>query len=143
MRIPAPSLGLVMSYAYLWHHEHHAGRSEGAKDRPCVIVLSVVNRTDGTTKVGVVPITHRAPSHDAAVELPIGVKRHLGLDSARSWIILNEINEFTWPGFDLRPIHGSADRADYGFLPPRLFSTLLQKLGALWAAGQTRATPRS
>jgi hypothetical protein len=34
MAFPEPQLGLVISYAYLWHHEHRAGRDEGAKDRP-------------------------------------------------------------------------------------------------------------
>jgi hypothetical protein len=34
MPIPTPEPGLVISYAYLWHHEHEAGREEGRKDRP-------------------------------------------------------------------------------------------------------------
>jgi hypothetical protein len=41
MPIPSPEPGLVISYAYLWHHEHEAGREEGRKDRPSVIVLAV------------------------------------------------------------------------------------------------------
>jgi hypothetical protein len=40
MPLPAPQRGLVISYAYLWHHEHRAGLEEGRKDRPCVIVLA-------------------------------------------------------------------------------------------------------
>jgi hypothetical protein len=36
-----------------------------------------------------------------AVEIPLRVKEHLRLDSERSWVILNEVNVFTWPGFDL------------------------------------------
>jgi len=28
MPIPNPEPGLVISYAYLWHHEHRAGREE-------------------------------------------------------------------------------------------------------------------
>jgi hypothetical protein len=31
---PEPQPGLIISYAYLWHHEHRAGREEGLKDRP-------------------------------------------------------------------------------------------------------------
>jgi hypothetical protein len=31
MPIPNPEPGLVISYAYLWHHEHQAGREEGQK----------------------------------------------------------------------------------------------------------------
>jgi hypothetical protein len=34
MPIPNPEPGLVISHAFLWHHEHRAGREEGQKDRP-------------------------------------------------------------------------------------------------------------
>lgn len=143
MAIPTPRVGLVVSYAYLWHHEHHAGREEGSKTRPCVIVLSVENRDDHTTMVRVVPVTHSAPRDlNAALEIPLGVKRHLGLDDQRSWIILDEVNEFIWPGYDLRPIPPSRDRFEYGFLPPLLFDNLMAKLGRVWAAGRGRPTPR-
>jgi hypothetical protein len=53
MPIPNPEPGLVMSYAYLWHHEHDAGREEGQKDRPCVIVLAVEREADGEMMVTV------------------------------------------------------------------------------------------
>ena len=76
------------------------------------------------------------------MELPAGVKRYLGLDTERSWVILDEINEFVWPGFDLRPIPRSRDRFDYGFLPPRLFDQLMVKLRQVWRAGQGKAIPR-
>ncbi|WP_372088703.1 hypothetical protein P7L79_05890 (plasmid) [Tistrella mobilis] len=65
MAFPTPQLGLVLSYAYLWHHEHQAGREEGRKDRPCVIVLAVT-REDGQTMVTVLPITHTPPADPAS-----------------------------------------------------------------------------
>jgi PemK-like, MazF-like toxin of type II toxin-antitoxin system len=142
MAIPEPQPGLVISYAYLWHHEHRAGREEGVKDRPCVIVVAVQNADDGTTTVRVVPVTHSPPENTAAaVELPQAVKRHLSLDADRSWIVLDEVNEFTWPGFDLRPVPGR-DSIAYGFLPPRLFNALTARLAEVWAEGQGNATPR-
>lgn len=143
MAFPEPQLGLVISYAYLWHHEHRAGRDEGVKDRPCVIILSVRGAADGTTMVRVAPVTHSRPDNPAtAFELPQAVKRHLGLDSDRSWIVIDEVNEFTWPGFDLRPLPRSRDIYAYGLLPPRLFNALMAKLAGVWAEGQGRATPR-
>jgi len=72
----------------------------------------------------------------------MGVKRHLGLDHDRFWVVLDEINEFEWPGFDLRPIQPLRDRFGYGFLPPRLFDELLVKLRGVWSTGQGKATPR-
>lgn len=143
MAFPEPRRGLVISYAYLWHWEHRAGRDEGVKDRPCVIVVAVQRPVAGSTLVRVVPVTHRPPDDTTiALELPPAVKRHLGLDQERSWIVLDEINEFEWPGFDLRPIPPSRDRFSYGFLPPRLFDELLLKLREVWSSGQGKATPR-
>ena len=143
MAFPEPQAGLVISYAYLWHHEHRAGRDEGAKDRPCVIILAVRDAVDGTVMVRVAPITHRPPENLAtALELPQPVKRHLMLDADRSWIVVDEINEFAWPGFDLRPIPGTRDSYAYGFLPPRLFDALIRKLREVWKAGRGKAIPR-
>jgi hypothetical protein len=142
MPVPEPQRGLVISYAYLWHHEHRAGLEEGRKDRPCVIVLSA-DRTEYGVAVTVVPITHTAPSKPAsALKIPAAVKRHLGLDADRSWVILDEGNRFVWPGYDLRPIPGTRDRYDYGFLPPRLFAALVERFGAVWQSGQASMIAR-
>ena len=59
MPIPTPEPGLVISYAYLWHHESQAGQEEGRKDRPSVIVLAVERQADDATLVTVLPITHK------------------------------------------------------------------------------------
>ncbi|MGD0434098.1 MAG: hypothetical protein ABSA58_23700 [Acetobacteraceae bacterium] len=61
MALPDPQSGLVISYSYLWHYEHNVGRDEGAKTRPCVIVLAVDKPEEGTTVVRVAPITHSPP----------------------------------------------------------------------------------
>jgi len=103
------------SYASLWHFEHAQGREEGVKNRPCVIVLAV-ERTGSNRVVTVVPVTHSVPSHpDEAVEIPMTTKRRLGLDDARSWILVSEANSFVRPGPDLHSI--APERFDYGFLP--------------------------
>jgi hypothetical protein len=87
MPILNPEPGLVISYSYLWHHEHRAGRDEGQKDRPSVIVLAVEREADAAIVVTVLPITHSPPLDPAsAIEIPVPVKRHLGLDDDRSWI---------------------------------------------------------
>jgi hypothetical protein len=142
MPIPNPEPGLVISYAYLWHHEHEAGWEEGRKDRPSVIVLAIEREADGATIVTVLPITHSPPADEnSAVEIPLPVKRHLGLDDERSWIVVAEGNEFLWPGYDLRKI-GRTDRYDYGFLPPRFFNQVLDAFAACYEAGKRQLTPR-
>jgi hypothetical protein len=50
------------------------------------------------------------------------------LDGERSWIILNDFNEFLWPGYDLRPISGKIGQYDYGLLPPALFKQVVSKI---------------
>ena len=114
----------MISYAYLWRPEHDAGEEEGRKNRPCVIVLSV-EQQKSVTQVTVAPITHSKPSGDSiGLEIAPRVKQHLGLDHETSWVILSEVNQFIWPGYDLRPVPGKQGEYTYGFLPPRLFETI-------------------
>jgi hypothetical protein len=116
------------------------------KDRPCAIILAIEEPGSNTAQrkqVAVVPITH-SPPHDmsVAVEIPLRVKEHLRLDSERSWVILNEVNVFRWPGFDLRPIKNGGGRVDYGFLPPRLFDRLIEKFRDLESKGKVDRAQR-
>jgi hypothetical protein len=137
MALPEPESGLVISYAYLWRHEMEAGLTEGLKDRPCAIVLAADGGESGATTVTVAPITHTPPRDpEVAIELPPKVKRHLGLDDGHSWIVVDEFNEFAWPGFDLRPIPGKPGQYAYGFLPPALFTRIVQRVLELRRAGK-------
>ena len=136
MAFPKPQPGLVISYVYLWHREQQVGREEGVKDRSCVVILTALSAADGTTMVRVAPVTRSLPDNLATViELPQAVKRHLGLDGNRSWIVVDEMNEFTWPGFHLCPVPGSRDTFSYGLLPPRLFNAVIAKLIEVWTDG--------
>ena len=144
MALPDPHPGLVISYSYLWASEHRSGQEEGAKDRPCVVVLAR-QTVAGRTLVTVVPVTHAQPSDpQAAVEIPPQIKAHLNLDTQPSWIVLSEINGFVWPGPDLRQVPGSnPPRFDYGVLPPRFFRRVRDQLVALIAARRVQAVPRT
>jgi hypothetical protein len=126
---PEPVAGLVIRYNYLWRREHLEGREEGQKDRPCAIVASVL-REAGALRVLVLPVTHTASEADAvAIEIPAFVKKRLGMDDERSWIVISEFNDFVWPGPDLRLVPGKADGAIvYGALPGSLF----EKVRGAW-----------
>jgi hypothetical protein len=92
--------------------------------------------------VTVLPITHSAPRDPAsAVEIPLPIKRHLGLDADASWVVVDEGNEFLRPGYDLRKLPHS-DRYDYGFLPPRFFNLVLDAFADWYRSGRPRITPR-
>lgn len=117
-----PQPGLVIRYAYPWQREALQGREEGAKDRPCAIILAVLDDA-GQHRVLALPITHSPPADPAdAIELPPATKQRLGLDDARSWVVVTEANAFTWPGPDIRSLPGKdPGSVAYGFLPPAFF----------------------
>ncbi|WP_244730671.1 hypothetical protein [Mesorhizobium sp. 113-3-3] len=55
--------------------------------------------------------------------------------------MLDDGIRFAWPGYDLRPVPHT-DRYDYGMLPPRLFSSMVERFKIIWEAGQSRRIPR-
>ena len=141
---PEPVPGLVIRYAYLWRDERRRGQEEGLKDRPCAVIL--VSGGDARHRVvTVLPVTHRPPVDPAlAVEIPHATKRRLGLDDARSWVILSEANRFVWPGPDLRPVgKGAGSDVAYGLLPRALFKEITSKLADAITARTVRVVPRS
>jgi hypothetical protein len=99
----------------------------------------------GGTQVYVLPVTHTPPSDPSlAMEIPQRVKQHLRLDDERSWIVLDEINDFPWPGYDLRPVPGSQPaRMDYGLLPPHFFDRVRAAFLALAQERRVKRTPRA
>lgn len=99
----------------------------------------------GGTQVYVLPVTHTPPSDPSlAIEIPLRVKRHLRLDDERSWIVLDEINDFLWPGYDLRPVPGSRPaRMAYGVLPPRFFDKVRTAFLALARARAVKRVQRA
>ena len=91
------------------------------------------------------PVTHTPPGDPAlSIEIPLRIKRHLGLDDARSWIVLEELNDFVWPGYDLRPVPGLRPASmSYGVLPPRFFNLVREAFLALAKQKQVKRTSRT
>ena len=128
----APIPGMVVRYSFLWSSEARAGETEGRKDRPCVVITAVLRQADGRFRVRVLPITHAPTEAARSVAIPQRVKRHLGLDTEASWIVLDEVNEFVWPGVDLRPVSRSKPGVwTFGVLPTELFDEIRDKLRAV------------
>jgi uncharacterized protein YifN (PemK superfamily) len=114
VKIPKPEVGLIINYSYLWHREAQTGQEEGRKDRPSAIVAATKDN-----RVIVVPITHTRPqSKSEGIEIPSPLKKQLGLDAEKAWVVTTELNTFEWPGMDLRPIgRKKSDSIVYGRLP--------------------------
>jgi hypothetical protein len=140
--LPTPEPGLVISLNYLWKREHEAGAEHGRYPRPCAIVVALFREAEGSNVVIVVPITTKSPGDEgAAIEIPTAVKRHLGLDAdMRSWAIVDEVNEFVWPGVDLEP--DAQGRIAYGFIPPKLHTMIRDRVLSALRSGKLRRTPR-
>jgi hypothetical protein len=145
MAFPAPLPALVIRYSYLWHSEFVSGSEEGMKDRPCAIITAI--KTDnGVQKVLVLPVTHSAPdSPENAIEIPQETKERLGLDSERSWVVLTEWNEFSWPGPDLRMVVSVSGEKTvaYGYLPAKFFAKVCAAFVAMAQKGSARKVKRS
>ncbi|OQW71469.1 MAG: hypothetical protein BVN33_15280 [Proteobacteria bacterium ST_bin13] len=126
-----PTPGDVLCFAYLWAREAATGQEEGLKDRPVVVVLAT-QETGDRLRVLVAPVTHSPPDDTAmAIEMPANVKRDLGLDRDRSWVMTNEINSFRWPGPDVRVLDNGTPF--YGAVPDWLFLRVQEGVG-VWAA---------
>ena len=123
-----PDIGLVIRHAYLWWAEARQAREEGSKDRPCVIVHLRVNEHQ-ELETYICPVTHTPPEVlEKAIEIPAATKKRLRLDDERSWIITTEVNRFSWPGPDLRPVPGGG--YSYGLLPGTMTRDLVAQIKA-------------
>ncbi|WP_205421272.1 type II toxin-antitoxin system PemK/MazF family toxin [Rhizobium terrae] len=135
-----PTPGLVIRYAYLWRDDAVRGLEEG-KDRPCAVVLAVKTEA-GRSRVYIAPITHSPPNDPKyAIEVPPETKRRLGLDQQRSWVKTDDLNVFTWPGPDVRPI-GRGRGFIYGFLPKNMTEDIIANVRERAREGQARVVNR-
>jgi hypothetical protein len=136
-----PKPGLVVRYDYLWSHEAATGRDQG-KDRPaCLVAASDSQRRPRF--VILLPITHAPPNGDAiGIEIPAKVKQAIGLDDARSWVIVSEHNIDEWPNAGLSPIPGKPSVFAYGFIPPGLFAPIKTKFLELARRNKSDAVRR-
>jgi hypothetical protein len=136
-----PFPGMVVRYSFLWSNAARAGETEGRKDRPCVIVTAVRRTPDGRFRIRVLPITHRPSEPARSIAIPPNVRRHLGLDADASWIVLDEVNEFSWPGVDLRPVSRLKPGVwTFGVLPTEIFDEIRARLRTVLQQRRTLRT---
>jgi len=136
MPIGEPRIGQVIRYSFLWSNGHE-------KERPAVIVVATRKGEGGKYRVAVMPITH-APHQDLskAIEIPQRLKNHLKLDHERSWVVIDEINEFEWPGYDLRQVPNTDGIWEYGQLPPKFHEIIIGRLRELRQASMVNIVTR-
>jgi hypothetical protein len=148
-RLPLePVVGLTVRYSFLWHREYaELGRREGLKDRPCIIVSiwQAPLKVPGRFVVDVAPLSHR--TEEGAVEIPLAVKKRMGLDAEPTWIATTEVNRFFWPGPDLRPIRHpnfpEETNWHWGVMANDIFNKARNAILARRAEGALRIVPRA
>lgn len=100
-----------------------------------MVVVARIEEAAGTL-ILVAPVTHSAPEKATdAIEIPPNVKKLLGLDEDRSWIVVTELNRFIWPGPDIRPMPQTGTPF-YDALPDWLFERV--RNGVLQHSGRGR-----
>jgi len=78
------------------------------------------------------------------MEIPTATKKRLGLDDARSWIVLTEANQFTWPEPNLRPTaRGDMKSIAHGLLPQTFYMQLRARFVAVLKENRAKAVARS
>lgn len=90
------------------------------------------------------PITHNEPDAGAGVLIPTRVRQALGLDNRQSWIIVDEINIFRWPGPDVRLSPKSKDGTPYyGQIPAALYEQVKTALISAYRSDDVIQTRRT
>ena len=124
-------------------HEAKTGVVEARKDRPVAIILAVRKEAGGEVRLTVAPITHEPPDNpETSVELSPEVTQSLRLDNERQWIRLDELNRFSWPGFDVCPIPGRPGVYTYGSIPRDVYDRVKAGIIALQKVRALSVVPR-
>jgi mRNA-degrading endonuclease toxin of MazEF toxin-antitoxin module len=136
-----PTAGLVVRYDYLWKREFLGNKSEGAKNRPCAVVVPMTVGPDNILRVILAAITHSPPQNASdAIEIPLSAKRAIGLDSVPSWIVVDEVNIVDWTDAGFVP--ATDESWNYGYLPKQLVSKVINEVSIRAKAGTLFKVPR-
>jgi len=140
--VDAPQIGQIVEHHFLWIAQHAASETEGRKARPCLIIAVERSIENAPPRVTVLPITSPTPTHSTtAVAIPSDIKARIGLDRRRpAWIVINQANMFTWPGFDLVPQHGGGFVR--GVITRGFFATIRDAVIELRSRGASRVVSR-
>jgi hypothetical protein len=84
--------GAVVRYPYLWAWQHERGETEGRKERP--VCLAVTVERAGQTIIYLLPISGTPPGgNQVVIEIPVLERARAGLDQAKdAWITVSEFN---------------------------------------------------
>lgn len=137
-----PETGLVISYNYIWSHQHDRGEETGRKARPTCVVVPL---TSGGRNVVLFPLTTKEPGPDRiSIKVPETERRRLKLKGrGPSWIILDEGNSDVLPGsFHVEPVSYDPLTVTYGQFSRAFMAHVLKKLASAISAKRMRLANR-
>jgi hypothetical protein len=120
--IKEPETGEIFTYCYLFGREEDKGQIEGIKDRPVVVIAKRGKRYI------VAAVTTKGDNRPGAIPVPDDVASSAHLVPGSS-VLVSEVNTFTWPGFDIRPLAKSNSYVT-GRLTPGFFLKIANEIKA-------------
>jgi mRNA-degrading endonuclease toxin of MazEF toxin-antitoxin module len=129
-----PKVGQIVFHHFLWAHEQASGQIEGAKARPCIVIAVEASAGSRGPRVTLLPVTSQPPRSAATtIEIPDALKTRVGLDpTLPGWVVIDDANVFTWPGFDLVPL------PDGSFIRGMITSGFFQQIATAVLAAHSR-----
>lgn len=119
---PLPKVGDILHYVYLFTHEQQAGRDEGVKTRPVMVLATKGQR------VFTVAITTKGDRKGSSLPIPDQVADAAGLARGTS-VVIDQYNHFNWIGYDIRPVSPEPSYVA-GRMPPGFTNTVISSLMA-------------
>jgi hypothetical protein len=94
MATDVPPQGSVILYPYLWLSQREDGETEGRKERPTCLLLSVLDPAQDIHHLLLLAISSQPPNPDqTAMEVPAIERRRAGLNRyPNAWIVISEYN---------------------------------------------------
>jgi hypothetical protein len=94
MSAEVPLPGAVIADPYLWTSQRDTGETEGRKDRPVCLLLSIYDPAKDLHHLVLLAISSQPPASDQiGMEIPDTERRRGGLTRyPRAWVVISEYN---------------------------------------------------
>ena len=135
MGLDVPPTGAIIEYPYLWASQANAGETEGRKDRPVCVTLSVFEEATNAHHLLLLAISSQPPRPgQQAIEVPRMERRRTGLlRYPAAWVVTSEYNyDIAERSFYLEPgapVIGVFSSTFMRCVATALRSTLMRGLG--------------
>lgn len=119
---PPARRGEVINYVYLFASQKAAGRDEGVKERPAIVL-----QADEHGYIVVAVTTKGEIDPSSSIPIPTAVGTAMGLpDAGHSSVVVSEANSFEWMGHDVRERQNGS--FTFGVVPPGFLAKIINEV---------------